>query len=147
MSTNDIGTTLAIATGIPATNDEAGFEALTWAAIGGLVSVGEIGDEHETINVPDLTTGRIRVMKGAAVGTSVSIALREIVGNAGQAAAKAAAEALGAEYSFRITEPGGAVQYIAGVAHSWKRTERSTGSYAGFTFAVTTNYTTVEVAA
>jgi hypothetical protein len=143
MSTNDIGTTLAIATGIPATFDEAGYEAMTWVNIGGLVSIGEVGDEHETITVPDLTLGRIRTIKGAAVGTTIPVALREVLSDAGQTAAQAAAKGAGGEYSFRISEPGGTEQYVSGVAMSWKRTERSTGSYAGFTFSVTTNYPTV----
>jgi hypothetical protein len=143
MSTNDIGTTIAIATGLPATFDEAGYEALTWVNVAGLQSVGEVGDEHETISVPDLTLGRIRQIKGAATGTTIPVALREVPSDAGQTAAEAAAKAAGGEYSFRIGEPGGKEQYVSGVAMSWKRNERSTGSYAGFTFSVTTNYPTV----
>lgn len=143
MSTNDIGTTLAIATGVPATFDEAGYEALTWVNIAGLVSIGEVGDDHETISVPDLTLGRIRTIKGAAVGTTIAIALREVPLDAGQVAAEAAAKAAGGEYSFRVSEPAGKEQYFSGMTGSWKRTERSTGSYAGFTFQATTNYPTV----
>jgi hypothetical protein len=143
MSTNDIGTTLAIATGLPATFDEAGYEAMTWVNIAGLVSIGEVGDDHETISVPDLTLGRIRTIKGAATGTTIAIALREVLLDAGQAAAEVAAKAAGGEYSFRVGEPAGKEQYFSGVCMSWKRTERSTGSYAGFTFSVTTNYPTV----
>jgi len=143
MSTNDIGTTLAIATGVPATFDEAGYEAMTWVNIAGLQTVGEVGDEHQTIEVPDLTLGRVRTIKGAAVGTTIAIALREVLLDAGQAAAQAAAKGAGGEFSFRIGEPGGTEQYVSGVCMSWKRTERSTGSYAGFTFSVTTNYPTI----
>jgi len=143
MSTNDIGTTLAIATGVPATFDEAGYEAMTWVNIGGLVSVGEIGDDHETISVPDLTLGRIRTLKGAATGTTVPVALREVLGDAGQAAAALAAKSASGEYSFRVTDPAGTDDYASGVAMAWKRAGRSTGSYAGFTFSFTTNYPTV----
>lgn len=143
MSTNDIGTTFAIATGVPATFDEAGYEAMTWVNIGGLVSIGEVGDDHETISVPDLTLGRIRTIKGAATGTTIPVALREVLADAGQTAAQTAAKAAGGEYSFRVGEPGTVEQYFSGVCMSWKRTERSTGSYAGFTFSVTTNYPTV----
>jgi len=143
MSINDIGTTLAIATGLPATFDETGYEALTWVVIGGLVSIGEVGDDHETISIPDLTAGRIRTIKGAATGTTIQVSLFEVPSDAGQAAAELAAKGPGGEYSFRVSDVAGADQYFSGVAMSWKRTERSTGSYAGYTFSVTTNYATV----
>lgn len=151
MSNTDIGTTIAIAPGVPATFDGAGFAALTWVNIVGLVSIGELGDDNETVSVPDLTAGRIRTLKGAATGTTVAIALRaplsgEIV--TGQTDAKAAATANdSSEYSFRITDADGNIEYVAGVAMSWKRTERSTSSYEGYTFSVAANYPVVYVAA
>ena len=37
MSGIDIGTTVAIATGVPATFTEAGYEAITWVNVVGLV--------------------------------------------------------------------------------------------------------------
>ncbi len=145
MSTNDIGTTIAIATGAPATIDQAGFEALTFVAVNGLVSVGEVGDDQETITIPDVTAGRNRTIKGVKTGTTIAIALREVPADAGQAAAKTASDALGGEHSLRITEPGGTIQYIAGPVTGWKRNERSTTSYAGFTYNITTNYADVSV--
>lgn len=153
MSVNHIGTTLAIATGRPATNDAAGFAALTWVqAAEGIVSIGAIGDTNETITVPDITTGRNMTLKGAVTGDTVSVAMsrkRQASGalQAAQAAFKAAATSMGGEYSLRIVEPGagGVTQYIAGVPMNWKETERSTSSYAGFTFDFAINYAPVDV--
>ncbi|MDZ7904599.1 MAG: hypothetical protein U5N55_01535 [Cypionkella sp.] len=146
MSKNDLGTIVAIATGLPSTFDESGYEAMTWVNIAGLQSIGEVGDEHETISVPDLTGKRIRTIKGAAIGATIPIALYEVDSDAGQAAAELAAKGSDGEYSFRVSGPGTKKQYFSGVCMSWKRTERSTGSYAGYTFSVTTNYATVMVA-
>ena len=151
MSNTDIGTTIAIATGVPATFDEAGYEAMSFVNIVGLVSIGELGDEHESISVPDLTAGRIRTLKGAATGTTVAIALRaplsgEVV--TGQTNAKTAATANGGqEHSFRILDASGNAEYVSGVAMSWKRSERSTSSYEGYSFSLTANYPVVYVAA
>lgn len=148
MSNTDIGTTIAIATGVPATFTEAGYEAMTWVNIVGLVSVGEMGDEHETVSVPDLTAGRIRTLKGAATGTAIVVTLRAPLSGetaTGQTNAKAAATANGgAEHSFKVTDASGNSDYVSGVAMSWKRTERSTSSYEGYSFSVTANYPIVE---
>lgn len=146
MSTSDIGHTLHIATGKPATFDEAGYEAMTWVKVGGIVSIGPVGGTNNIIDVPDLESGYNKAAKGAKTGAVTAIALREIKADAGQAAAKSAAsEAEQNDYSFMITEPdaSGEVEYITGIAYDWQRNERSTTSYAGFTFSIRANYESV----
>lgn len=154
MSVNHIGSKLAIATGKPATLDAAGFAALTWVeAPEGTVSIGAIGDTNETITVPDLTTGRNMTLKGAKTGDTVNVALsmKRVLATgaltASQLAFKAAAQAASGEYSYRVTElgTGGVVQYICGAPMNWKTNERSTTSYAGFSFDVAINYDPVDV--
>lgn len=141
MSTTYIGATLAIATGLPATIDDTGFAALTWAvADKGNVSIGAIGDTHETIPVPDLTTGRNTTLKGSVTGDTINIALsRQTIAATGQLTAaqiafKAAAKAQSGDYSIRVTETNGVIHYIGGVPMNWKNTEMTTTSYAGFSF-------------
>jgi hypothetical protein len=155
MSVNLIGARLAIATGRPATLDQAGYAALTWVeATAGTVSIGAIGDTNETITVPDLTTGRNRTIKGAVTGDVVNIALsrqRQTTGggalSAAQAAFQAAAQAIGGENSIRVVEAGasGPTHYFTGTVMNWKTTEMTTTSYAGFTFDVAINTTPVVV--
>lgn len=148
MSTSDITTTLWIATGVPATFDKAGYEAMTWTKVGGIVSVGAIGVTDNLIDVPDLETGFTKGVKGARVGTVIATAMREIKSDAGQAAFKAACAAF-TEYSFKILEPTASdeVEYISGLPHDWTRNERSTTAYAGFTANLRSNYPSVVVAA
>jgi hypothetical protein len=151
MSVNLIGTKIAIATGRPATNDKAGFDALTpWVeADAGTVSIGAIGDTNETITVPDLTTGRNTTIKGAVTGDVVNVAFsRQRVAATGaltaaQAAFQAAAQAAGGEYSIRVTEAGGVIHYFTGQVMNWKKTEMTTTSYAGFTFDCAINTTPI----
>jgi hypothetical protein len=150
MSVNLIGTKIAIATGRPATNDKAGFDALTWVqAEQGTVSVGAIGDTNETITVPDLTTGRNTTIKGAVTGDTVNVAFsRDRVAATGalaaaQAAFQAAAQAMGGEYSIRVTEKDGVAHYFTGQVMNWKQTEMTTTSYAGFSFDCAINTTPV----
>jgi hypothetical protein len=152
MAVNHIGAALAIATGRPATLDSSGYAALTWAAATeGTVSIGAIGDTHETVTVPDITTGRNTTLKGAVTGDTVNIALsRKLVAGTGamiaaQAAFQAAAQAMGGEYSIRVTEANGVIHYFTGAVMNWKNTEMTTTSYAGFSFDVAMNVTEVVV--
>lgn len=144
MSGIDIGTTVAIATGVPATFTEAGYEAMTWVNVVGLVSVGAMGDENETISVPDLTAGRIRMLKGAATGSTIQMAFRaplagEVV--TGQTNIRAAANVTtGGEYSIRVMDAGGNSDYVTGPVMSLVRNERTTTSYDGFSVAIVNNY-------
>lgn len=156
MSVNFIGAKLAIATGRPATLDSTGYAALTWVeAAVGTVSIGAIGDTHETTTYPDLSTGRNTTIKGAVTGDTINIALsrqRATGGVSGalttaQTAFQAAAQAMGGEYSIRVIEAGaaGPTHYFTGAVMNWKQTEMTTTSYAGFTFDVAINTTPVVV--
>ena len=145
MSTSDITTTVAIATGIPATFDKAGYEALTWVQIKGIVSVGAIGVTDAITDVPNLETGFTKGVKGARVGDVISMPIAQVTGDPGQVAAEAAAAGF-TEYSFRINEPGPLTQYFSGLPMNWKRNERSTSSYAGYNLDVRLNYVPVTAA-
>ena len=144
MSTSDITTRVFLATGVPATFDKAGYEAMTWLQVQGIVSVGTIGVTDSIIDVPDLETGFTKGVKGARVGTVTALAMREIKSDAGQDALKTACEAF-TEYSLKVLEPtaSGEVEYISGLPHDWTRNERSTTAYAGYTANFRSNYPSV----
>lgn len=147
MAENDIGTLVAIAPGAPATNNQAGFEALSFTNIAGMVSVGELGDDQELITVPDLTIGRNISIKGAKTGTNIPINYRNVAGDAGQALVKSESDELRGESSLRVTDADGNVTYIYGPVTGHKRLERSITSYEGFTASIAVNNTPVEVSA
>ena len=149
MSANDIGDKMYIATGIPATFDAAGYVALTWVQVKGVVSIGEVGDSDAGIAVPDLETGRVGTLKGATTGRVVPVALRDLKGmtDAGQVAVTAAA-LTDNEYSFKFTkaEEGAVItEYQSGPVMSWTRTARTTTSFAGHTFEAGNNYGVIVV--
>jgi hypothetical protein len=138
MSTN-VGTRLAIATGLPATFNETGYEALTWVEIGGLVSVGETGSEDEAVPVGNVTTGRISTIKGGTQGITTPVVFRTIEADAGQVAVIAACGSR-AEFSWRVGEPGTIERYHSGPAMNLRRLERTTNSYQGMSFDFVDNY-------
>ncbi len=84
MSTSDITSKLFIAPGVPATRNKAGYEALTWTQVKGIVSIGATGTTNSPIEVPDLETGFTLAVKGARAGNVVAVAMREVKADEGQ---------------------------------------------------------------
>lgn len=145
MSTSDIGHIIYMKAGAPTAFTEAAYETLFTTSpikINGVVSIGPVGGTNAVIDIPDLESGWVMAAKGAKTGSETAIALREIKSDAGQVAVKAAAvEGEHKLYSFKIVEPdaSGEVEYITGIVYNWQRNERSTTSYAGFTFSIRAN--------
>jgi hypothetical protein len=139
--------TLEIATGVPATFDKAGYEALTFIEISGLIEAPAFATTHTDINVPSLG-GRTKILKGAEIGTASSIVYEDVDSDAGQAAVLAACRARG-EYSLRWTPPesGADVTYASGILKDFAPNKPTNASYAGATCQFVPNYVPVTAAA
>lgn len=127
----------------PATNDAAGFEALTWVRVAHPVTGPSFGLTHANIDVPNLETGFTLGAKGAGSGTDSTMSFATVADDQGQADLKTLGEAGGASGygSVKIAriatanaEPasGAAVQYATGYFHSYTENAADTTSYEGF---------------
>ena len=146
--TNDIGKTIYVATAAPATNDAAGFEALTWVKVNGIQSIGDRGIAHAGIDVPDLQTGFTSQVKGAGSGVDTSLVFRTVASDTGQGNLKTAAESDDGVLSVKIGEGSGTaqalvtgdpVEYAAGIVHSYRPREASVTSHKGFSVVFRNN--------
>lgn len=99
--TTTIGSTIHIATGAPATNNKAGFDALTFVEIEDVTSIGAISIEQQTSESTPVKTGFTQSVKTSSKGAAMPIAFIGDGSRAGQAAVKAACEASGA-FSVKI---------------------------------------------
>lgn len=135
-----IASTISIATGEPATFDAAGFAALTFAEVGSVASIGAYGDTHADITPPpDLKTGRQLHFTGAADGGEVPVQVHtEDFADAGQDAVRAANGAR-ANYSFKVVDPDGNIDYFYGRVVSYRGLEKSATSYEGCEFTLRVN--------
>lgn len=139
MTAVSIGKTLYISISPPATNTLAGFTALTWTKVNGVVSIGQVGFNHATIEAPDLETGITETLKGAQAGAAGQMAYKEITGDAGQAAV-VTANATRANVAIQIVDPDGVnSDYWQGIVHSLIDTEATVTSYEGSTFSFVPN--------
>lgn len=142
-----IGSTFSISAGEPATEDQAGYEALSFSEVGNVATIGATGDTHADITPPpDLKTGRQLHFTGASDGGEVAITVHtEDFADAGQDAVRTANGAR-ANFSFKIEDPDGNVEYSYGRVVSYRKIEKSATSYEGveFTLRINSGQTIVE---
>lgn len=153
---NNIGKTLYVAQALPATNNAAGFEALSWVQAKGVQVLPQLGVTHESIEVPDLATGFTASNKGAASGVESTMSFRLIAADAGQIDIREQSDDNQGVMSVKIVtgsgtdagdgpapETGDPVQYAQGYAHSYQENQGDTTTHEGFTVSFRQNALTV----
>ena len=150
---NYIRDILYVATALPATNNAAGFNALTWVKVNGPSVLPKFGMSHNVIEVPDLETGIKTGEKGMASGVEATISVREIASDTGQTTLRTQALDSAGIASLKIVrKPSGAsnapatgdkVEYAQGFLHTYEPNENSGESYTGFTVSFRQNLATV----
>lgn len=148
----NIGKSLYVAAELPATNDKAGFEALSWTEVKGLQSAPQLGYQHENIDIPDLKSGRTRGAKGAGSGQDSQMSFRKVDSDAGQGMLKTASDSPTGIMSVKIGTGSGTdnelavgdpVEYAQGYVHSYLSTQADTTTHEGFTVNFKQNDLTV----
>jgi hypothetical protein len=115
MSQNSgLGTCVAVSAAVPATHDEAGFEALTYTQLGELESIAELNISHSTVSFTSLCSGKTSVSKGAEDAVEFDLTCANDHADAGQALMRTARGSITAVVSVRITEPTGYIKYVKG---------------------------------
>lgn len=155
MTGSHIGKTIYVATALPATNDAAGFAALTWVKVSGVQTLPQLGVSHSNIDVPDLQTGFTTGIKGAGSGNDSTATFRDVDGDAGQASVRTAANAGGdgGVASVKIVKGSGGsqapatgdpVQYAQGYLHSYVEIQGDDSTHEGFSVNFKQNGLTVD---
>lgn len=149
MTKSFIGTSFYFSAAVPATNDAAGFEALTWGdKVPGYQGGARFGFEAEDIDVPDLESGITTKLKGMSTGAASTLTFHGPSSQTRAAALKAAADGVGSVGSIKIvraTTPGSPpvagdpVQYAQGYLKSFMEAEQTATSHEGFTVSFQQN--------
>lgn len=156
MSTrNHIGKSIFYSDALPATNDAAGFAALTWTELEYGQSYPQFGVTHANNDVEDLKSGFTSGSKGAGSGVDSQGACR-IEGSAltvAQAAFKAIADSAGGDIALKIGSGSGVanamvtgdrVRYAQGYVHSYQENPPTSTTTEGFTYSFKQNAPDVE---
>ena len=110
---------IAISAVLPATDDAAGYNVLTWAAIGEVTDLGEFGREYATVTHNPVASRRTIKRKGSYNDGTMALQLALDRDDAGQILVKTAL-ASDANKAFRITYQDGSKDYFSAMVMSFK---------------------------
>jgi hypothetical protein len=131
--TTTIGSTIFIATGAPATNNKAGFDALTWVEIEDVTSLGSFNVEQNTAENTPVKTGFTQSVKTSTKGVAAPLAFIGDGTATGQAAVKAACAA-STQFSIKVIEATGTnYKAASGIFYSYTDNEISADMELGAT--------------
>lgn len=147
------GLIFAVSTGLPATEDQAGYEALTFTPVGGVTGVAAFGAAAALVESNPLATGVTEKYKGFINYGSVAVDADYDDTDAGQAIMEAAAEDYSTggagfdRHSFKVTYQTGAVRYFQGKVFSAPENPGSANSMVTRSMQVEIETAIVRVAA
>lgn len=151
---NHIGKTIYFSATLPATNNAAGFEALSWIELEHPQSLPQFGTTNTNIDVEDLKSGFTKGIKGPAAGTDTQGSCR-IDGGAlatGQATFKGICDGASGAIALKIGKGTGAdnaliatdkVEYAQGYVHSYQANQATSTTHEGFVYNFKQNDFTV----
>lgn len=148
MKMTSTGVVLSVVADTPATNDAAGYEALTFVEVGELVDLPEYGPTVTVVESNPLKTGITEKFAGFTNYGSVSLGLEWDPEDAGQTILADAINPGGAYvvHSFKVAYNDGTVEYFQGGVFSYTRAPGSANSMVGSTAQVEINTEVLRVA-
>jgi hypothetical protein len=107
------GATLGITASLPATYDQAGYEAsvMAYTLVGEIENYGNHGVAAVVTEFTPVDTAQVNKTKGAKNYGKMTLSIGSIPGNAGQAILNEASES-SSHYSVKMTYPDGEVHYM-----------------------------------
>lgn len=145
-SMTSAGSSLEVSATLPATYDQAGFEALTFTNIGEITSVGEYGRTYEKVTHNPLDKRNTVKRKGNYDEGALSMQMARDPSDAGQAILITARDD-DASYAFKVTLQDGTVNYFTGQVMSYTTNVGSGNQITGSSVSIEIDNDVVEVAA
>lgn len=141
------GAQFSISAGVPATYDETGFAALSYTAIGELISFGDRGQTYEDVSYTVLGSRATKHLKGTTDQPETEIEMAIDRDDAGQSLFKAAKDS-DAEYAFKVEYSNGEIDYFQALVYSFVTVGGDSNAIRTATASIRVNYQdVVEVAA
>lgn len=143
---NTTGSKIYVSAAEPATITIAGFQALDWEEVVGVVTFGEWGDSENDVTEPTLSEGRVFHTNGVRDGGEVSISVQHRATDAGADIVKANAGGQDV-ISFLKVYASGEGEFAAGILTSPKFREAGSDTVRGFTTMARINTVVLEATA
>lgn len=140
------GSALAISAGVPATQDQTGYAALTYTEIGGIDKIGGFGATFAEVPFKPLK-GPEETHKGSPNYGSLQPSMAANDADAGQTLMHTASDNQTAQYAFKVTRSDGAVRYFQGRVFGMPETIDGADSIVMHTPTIKINTKPIRVAA
>jgi len=122
------GTKIGISAATPATNDKAGYAALTYTNIGKVEQIGAFGSTQEVVNFQPLD-GPLEKYKGPSNSGAIQPSLAHDDEDAGQTLLRTAADDKSSKlYPIQVTYPNGAKRHFGGRVFGYPETAGAANS-------------------
>ena len=135
MSISYIGSTLGMVAGSPATEDQSGYEALSYTTVGKVISIGELGDTSEDIAFDLLQPGRRTHVSGVKDLGEITVVIEYDRADGGLTLLEAATNT-NVTQSFVVTDSDGDDYYFQGLIANLRDSERTANTYKGMSFII-----------
>ena len=102
-----VGTVVSVSAAQPATEDQIGYEALTWTVVGEVTDIGESGGTAQVTNFTPVASGVVNKRKGSIDYGTMALAIAMDTADAGQIILKAGFDGAtrNTVHSFLIADP------------------------------------------
>ena len=147
---SSVGTKVSVADAAPATYDETGFAALTWALCGELAELPSYGAEAALATHTPLATGVVAKRRGSKNFGSLALTMAISETDAGAAILETTADAdagADAQVSVKVEFPSGRIQYFTSQVMSFKTNASNADSITMGEVTLEIDNTVVKVAA
>ena len=143
------GTSFALVAALPATYDQAGFEALTFVDVAEVTDLGEFGAVYNKVDHSALERRNIVKRKSMVDYGSVSVQLGRDPSDAGQALLIAGADGVSRDdvFSISVTLQDGSVSYFTSQIYSYTTNVGAGDQIVGSTVQLEIDNEIIEVAA
>lgn len=141
-----VGATFSIVSGEPATYDDTGFAALTFAEVGEVISIGAYGGTAEVLTQTPVKSGIIKKVKGSTNYGSQTLQFG-LETDTGQAALQSGFDGANknAIHSVKLEYSDGSVRYYTGLVTSFEFQEISASSFVNAASTIEVNNSVVDV--
>jgi hypothetical protein len=140
------GSSLSISSVLPATENAAGFAAVTpWVKVARVTDLGEIEQSFTPVEFNDLELRDTYTLKGTRNAAELSVEVGRVETDAGQIAVLAAYESDN-DYSFKIAHQDGSIFYFLGKVMSISPNFGDVNSITSRSFNIRLNCAVIEVA-
>lgn len=126
----NIGSKIYFSASLPATEDVAGYAALTWTEVKGVASIPEIGGSASVVSQADLADGVVRKAHGEVDFGGGTVQYRLINADAGQGVLAAAYGSKNI-ISGKVLRSTGRIEYFQCIIMSNRTAEATTGNFYG----------------